>query len=184
MSVSKCLVSLNSFLTTFSSSSLSLALLRNALAFVIWRKPFNSSALPEALYASVNNKLILDSISIIWTIHTHIQLYTRWHMSASHFQRLCKEYRHVLVLWMRWSSVDMTAMVLSTSMAAKPKIRCTHLTTYRTTSHQVSTLYLFIHVSHTKLEYSIFYTDRRAFNQTKKVSANITIQSAINCHVN
>ena len=71
------------------------------------------------------------------------------------------------------------------------KIRCTrlttyrtHLTTYRTTSHLVSTLYLFIHMSRTKLEYSIFYRDKIAFNQTKKVSANITIQSAINCHIN
>ena len=80
-------------------------------------------------------------------------------------------------------SVDMTAMVLSTYMAAKPKIRCTHLTTYRTMSHLVGTLYLFIHVSRTKLEFSILYTDRVAFNQTKKVSTNITIYSAINCHV-
>ena len=57
------------------------------------------------------------------------------------------------------------------------KIRCTrlttygtHLTTYWTMSHLVSTLYLFIHVSRTKLEYSILYTDRIAFNQTKKVT--------------
>ena len=94
ISISKCLVSLTSFLTTFSSSSLSLALLSNALAFVIWGT--------------------FSFFSFTWSFVRISQQQINQTLLASHFPQIFNVILDMFLFWAFWLlSVNVSCNFLS-----------------------------------------------------------------------